>query len=114
MDTVNVIKKLNDSLDNLENSVQTAKGVICKQEVVPADILRRILNYEEVISKQRGLVNKLIIMLERGKSEEAIHLIKIINGLSSMIFEDANDLINSFVTGDKPAPDVNVSERIYN
>jgi chromosome segregation and condensation protein ScpB len=114
MDTVDVIKTLHESLDNLENSIRTAKAVVCKQDPVAADVLKRILNYEEVITKQRGLVNKLIVMLETGKADEAIHLIKIINGLSSMIFEDANDLVKLFVADDNQELDNVVNERVYN
>jgi hypothetical protein len=107
MDTVDVIQKLRHSLDNLEHSVQTAKMAICKQTIIPTDVLKRILNYEEVICKQRILVDKLIVLLETGKATDAVHLIKVINGLSSMIFDDANELINRFLVSDEKedAPD---------
>ena len=113
MKSVEVIKKLRGSLDNLEKSVVMAKTAFCKQEVVSTDVLRRIVSYEEAIAKQKGLADKLIVMLERGKSQEAVQLIKVINGFSAMIFEDANDLIQT-ISGNMHHKDTNqAQEKVY-
>ena len=104
MGSVEVIRKLRDSLNNLEKSVGTAKSALCKQDVISTDILKRVINYEEVITKQKGLVDKLIVMLDRGNANEAVRLIKVINGFSAMIFEDANDLVKT-MSGEEDASD---------
>ena len=111
MKSVEAIKKLRESLDSLERSVVMAKTAFCKQEVVSTDVLRRIISYEEAIAKQKGLADKLIVMLERGKAQEAVQLIKVINGFSAMIFEDANDLIKT-ISGDA-AESTATQEKIY-
>ncbi len=112
MDIVAVITRLRESLDNLEKSVFSAKIAVSNQDVVSAEVIKRISNYEDVISKQRTLVDRLNSVMECGKTDEAMHLIKVINGLSSMIYDDANDLIKTFVNPGKQQSEN--SELLYN
>ena len=113
MKSVEVIRKLRGSLDNLEKSVILAKVAFCKQDVIPTDVLRRIISYEEAIAKQKGLADKLIVMLETGKAQEAVQLIKVINGFSAMIFEDANDLIKTISGVPDVSADQQAQEKVY-
>ncbi len=92
-----VVKRLFRSLDDLEQSVIIAKKVLSSKDPIPLDILRRVSNYEEILVKQRILAKKLCSHIVGNDWDEVSRHVKLINGLSLMIHEDAKSLVRQIV-----------------
>ena len=78
------------------------REVLAEKEEVPQDVLDRVQQYSDIVSKQRGLANRLRAHLTAENWEEVGRHVKLINGLSSMIRDDAQ----SILAGACEAPDV--------
>ena len=90
-----VINRLNDSLDELEKSISIAKKALLSRKEIPLDLIRRVESYENIISKQRALSQQLISYVMNANWDEVARHVKLINGLSAMIHEDANSLLSN-------------------
>jgi len=104
-----LIDKLLNSFDELDRCIQLTKDVLSKKRDVPADVLDRVEQYSAIVSKQRGLANMLEGHLADENWEEVGRHVKLINGLSSMIRDDARSILAGAglhpATGtEKPAP----------
>ncbi|MCB0345330.1 MAG: hypothetical protein KDD66_09430 [Bdellovibrionales bacterium] len=88
-----IVKKLFDSIAELERSVDLAKRAFASSAIVRNDLLDRVNQYDSVLHKQRQLVSQLTDCVEREDWPEVTRHIKLINGLSSLIHEDARSLI---------------------
>jgi hypothetical protein len=99
METVpsKVVKKLFRSLDELEQSIAIAKKVLSSQDPIPLEVMRRVASYEDILSKQRKLARRLCNYMVSGDWEEVSRHVKLINGLSAMIHEDARSLMRGMV-----------------
>jgi hypothetical protein len=94
-----IIKKLFDSLDSLERSIALAKRALHTQEPVAENMLKRVAYYEEVLVKQRKLAHGLCGYIAEGNWLEVTRHIKLINGLSSLIHEDAQNFVTEIFAG---------------
>ena len=92
---IEIISKLNDSLDELETSVSRAKKALTIKQPIPLDVVKRISSYEDIISKQRILSQRLSGFIAQGEWDEVTRHVKLINGLSAMIHEDATALLKN-------------------
>ena len=90
-----VIDRLNDSLDELEKSIAAAKRALLSRKEIPLDLIRRVEGYENIINKQRTLSQDLINYVMNANWDEVARHVKLINGLSAMIHEDANSLLSN-------------------
>ncbi len=90
-----IINKLFESFDSLENAILNAKKTLSKKSDVPKDILDRIDNYEEILNKQRLLALSLNNHSKNGNWDEVSRHIKLINSLSTMIRDDAREILFS-------------------
>ena len=88
-----VIKKLFDSFSELEQAIHSAKAILHQQSNPPQTIICRIEGYESILDKQRGLAAALCGYAQLENWEEVTRHIKLINGLSAMIRDDAREII---------------------
>lgn len=93
-----VIKKLFSSLDELDHSIQLARRALSVRVPYDQSLLQRIENYEEVLSKQRRLAERMCEYIVLGNWDEVNRHVKLINGLSSMIYADAKELTESLIS----------------
>lgn len=91
--SVELVEKLVRSFDDLENCIETTKQILNKKRGVPADVMARVDQYSDIVAKQRDLATNLQHHLQKEDWEEVARHIKIINGLSAMIREDAQAIL---------------------
>ncbi len=100
-----IIKKLFDSLDELERSISLAKKSLSARNPLPEELLKRVSYYEEVLAKQRKLAVSLCDFVAVGNWDEVTRHVRLINGLSSLIHDDAKVLIAQVVSGQNAQTD---------
>ncbi len=88
-----VVKKLFDSLAELEGAVVLARKSFAFDEPENEEVITRIRYYEEVLSKQKRLAQSLCECITKENWAEVTRLIRLINGLSSLIHNDARELV---------------------
>jgi hypothetical protein len=88
-----VVKKLFDSLAELEGAVVLAKKSFTLDEPENQEIMGRIRYYEEVLAKQKRLAQSLCEFITKENWAEVTRHIRLINGLSSLIHNDARELV---------------------
>ena len=93
--TVEGISKLFESLDKLEANITLTKKTLLKHLPVPADVLDRLDQYFNVLTKQRELAQALQEHSKNKNWFEVERHVRLINGLSFLIKEDAQDLVAS-------------------
>ena len=77
----------------LENAVSTAQNAALQKHPRSQDLLQRLDNYQSILHKQRRLAQRLCYYSgQRNWGEVSRHL-RIINGLSQMIRDDAWDIL---------------------
>lgn len=91
-----VINRLLDSFSELERAITTAKLALSRKSNPPQDLLERISHYEHILDKQRVLASSLSRHVANNNWEEVGRHVRIINGLSSMIRDDARELVSGF------------------
>ena len=89
-----LINRLFESFNELERAIQTAKSTLEKKKEPPKDLLERIFNYEQILSKQRNLATSLCGHSALGNWDEVARHVRIINGLSAMIRDDAREILS--------------------
>lgn len=90
-----VIQKLSGSFANLERAITGAKERLCDNPNVAAGVVERIAQYEVVLAKQKSIADSLAESFAKEDFNEISRQINLINGLSSMIIEDAKQIIVS-------------------
>lgn len=93
-----VISKLLESFTELESSIRSAKLALTKRENAPQELVDRVENYERILQKQRVLASELWKHVGNSNWGEVGRHVKLINALSSMIRDDAREV----VTGLRP------------
>lgn len=87
------VKKLFDSISELERSINLAKSTFAASPALRKDLLERVSQYDKVLTKQRQLAAQLSDHIENEQWDEVARLVRVINGLSSLIHEDARSLL---------------------
>ncbi len=87
------VKKLFDSLAELEGAVALVKRYFPQGSAHYGAVADRIRNYEEVISKQKFLVKSLCLHIARENWPEVSRHMKLISGFSATIHEDVKELV---------------------
>lgn len=88
-----LVTKLLESFDELERCIAVTREVLAQKDGVPVDVLSRVSQYGEIVAKQRKLAVELRAHLLRQDWEEVGRHVKLINGLSSMIRDDAQSIL---------------------
>ena len=87
------IQKLFASFNDLVRAIVLAKDALEKRPSTPPDVLRRIEAYGDILHKQKELATALCCHSTMGNLDEVSRHIKIINGLSVMIRDDAKEIL---------------------
>jgi len=93
--TVNklVIQKLLESFTELETAIRSARLALTKRNDPPKELLERVENYERILSKQRFLATDMWKHVSLSNWGEVGRHVKLINALSSMIRDDAREVV---------------------
>ena len=93
MTTEVLVSKLMESFDDLDRCIEMTKEVLAQKENVPADVINRVDQYSDVVVKQRLLAESLKEYINQENWDEVTRHVKIINGLSAMIRDDAQSIL---------------------
>lgn len=98
-----IIERLFISFTELEDSIESAKKTLAAKQEVPAHVFERLSSYDGIISKQRRLATKLAHLMASGEWDEVARHVSLINGLSSLIRDDARSILSSLsLNSDNP------------
>ena len=89
-----LVNKLLESFNELEGCIEMTKQVLADKDGVPEDVLSRVNQYSDIVTKQRELALKLRSHLDTQNWAEVGRHVKLINGLSSMIRDDAQAILS--------------------
>jgi len=107
-----VVDRLHGSFSNLERAISGAKERLSTNPQVDPQVVERIMQYETVLTKQRSIAAELAENFAKGDFKEVARQVNIINNLSSMIIDDAKQIIiglqesSGFDTGEAENDDV--------
>jgi hypothetical protein len=90
-----IIERLFASFSELEQAIVGAKETLKKKENVPQEVFERLGSYDGILAKQRSLASSLCNHIEAGNWDEVSRHVSIINGLSSLIRDDARAILSS-------------------
>jgi hypothetical protein len=90
-----IINRLFQSFSELEQSIVSARATLGGKRNAPPELLNRITMYEEILIKQRELATVLCGHAAIGNWSEVARHIKLINGLSHMIRDDAREILDA-------------------
>lgn len=88
-----VIDRLFDSFKDLERAIGSAKRALGDKPEPPKEILERIDGYQNILDKQKSLATALCGYAKVGNWDEVARHVKLINGLSAMIRDDAREIV---------------------
>ena len=89
-----IIQRLFESFKDLETAIESAKKTLEDRVDPPQEVIKRIESYEEILNKQRALATALCGHAHLGNWEEVSRHVKLINGLSTMIRDDAREIVS--------------------
>ena len=92
--TLSLVDKLLESFDELERCIAHTRAVLAQKKGVPADVMNRVSQYSSIVAKQRSLADGLRDCLDQQNWEEVARHVRLINGLSSMIRDDAQAILS--------------------
>ena len=91
--SVQLVDKLLQSFDELDRCIELTSDVLSKKQGVPGDVLSRIDQYKDIVYKQRSLASELKVHIENQNWTEVSRYVRLINGLSAMIRDDAQEIL---------------------
>ena len=89
-----LVNRLLESFDELDKCIGLTKEVLSQKEDVPSDVLARVNQYSSIVDKQRSLAGEMKGFLANENWEEVGRHVKLINGLSTMIRDDAQAILS--------------------
>ena len=97
-----LISKLLNSFGELERCISMTKEVLKDREDVPADIMSRVEQYSDMVAKQRSLALELEELIAHQRWDDVARNVKLINAFSSLIREDAQEILSVATNGSVP------------
>ncbi len=94
-----LVDKLLKSFDELDNCISVTKDVLAEKEGVPEEVVQRVNQYTDIVAKQRILAADLRSHISEQNWDEVSRHVKLINGLSSMIRDDAQAILSGNIEG---------------
>lgn len=98
-----LVEKLLSSFDELDRCIAVTKQVLEDKDGVPEEVVLRVNQYTEIVNKQRGLAHELREHLDNENWDEVGRRVRLINGLSTMIRDDAQAILAGAGAADVPA-----------
>ncbi len=89
-----LVDKLLESFDELDRCISVTRQILSQKEGVPGDVINRVNQYSDIVAKQRSLADELRGHLLGQNWEEVGRHVKLINGLSAMIRDDAQAILS--------------------
>jgi hypothetical protein len=89
-----LVDKLLESFDELDRCIAVTKEVLGNKKGVPEDVVSRVDQYSDIVSKQRSLAEELRSHISGQNWSEVARHVKLINGLSTMIRDDAQAILS--------------------
>ena len=105
--STSIVSKLVSSFDELDKCIEVTRHIIDSKDLACNDTKQRVEQYAEIVHKQRVLAKTLEEKLSTEEWGEATRIIKLINGLSQMIRDDAHEIISTSLASND---DMDVSE----
>ena len=96
-----LIDKLLESFDELDRCINLTNEVLRNKEGVPSEVLERVSQYSEIVNKQRSLAGNLRAAIETQDWEAVSRQVRVINGLSRMIRDDAQAILAGAMSGEE-------------
>jgi hypothetical protein len=90
-----IVERLFASFSDLENSINSAKATLAAKGEIPEHVIERLSSYDTILGKQRRLALELAKHMSNGNWDEVARHVGLINGLSSMIRDDARAILSS-------------------
>ena len=94
MTTEVLVGKLMESFDDLDKCISMTKEVLSTKPNIHQEVVNRIEQYSGIVVKQRSLAEELRKYIAEENWDEVTRHVKIINGLSSMIRDDAQSILS--------------------
>lgn len=94
MKSTEIMAKLFGSFTELEQAIGGARMKLQKRGSIPQEVLNRLSSYEEILEKQRQLALSLSDHIEKKNTYEVARHVKLINGMSAMIIQDARAILS--------------------
>ncbi|MCB0335383.1 MAG: hypothetical protein KDD62_03735 [Bdellovibrionales bacterium] len=88
------LTKLFGSLKTLETTIENVYERLASKENVSDKVLERVASYRKICDMQKRFSIQLEQKLGEKKYEEVARLVKLINGLSAMIMDDARLILS--------------------
>ena len=104
-----LVDKLVESFDQLDSCIAHTKSELSQKKDVPNDVLSRVEQYTSIVAKQRELAVDLREHLACQNWDEVTRHVRLINGLSSMIRDDAQAILSSATQGFTSSKDQTIS-----
>lgn len=92
-----LVDKLLKSFDDLDRCITVTRDVLTTKQGVPQDVVQRVNQYADIVRKQRDLAVSLRSHLTTQNWEEVTRHVRLINGLSSMIRDDAQAILSGAI-----------------
>ena len=89
------LERLFRSFAELDHAIRRAKGCLSRRSVIPFELMQRFDSYEEILHEQRTLAHELFRHLRNRDWNEVKRLVELLNGLSGMIREDAEEILDA-------------------
>jgi hypothetical protein len=89
-----VIKKLFQSITELEAAIGKAKNSFADRGDSGREVLDRIRHYEDILAKQKKLITSLCEHAMKNDWQEVNRHVKLINAYSLLIRDDARELLS--------------------
>ena len=96
-----LIVRLKTSIDYLEESIKDALRAF-KSRGASSDKLNRLNEYFKLVEAQRGYIAELEAKISNHELDDLSRLVSLINGVSTMIKEDARSLLDEMTEVNKP------------
>lgn len=109
----NIINRLFTSFTELETAIHSARATLAAKESIPQEVIRRLDSYDGILDKQRVLAAKLCESINAGRWEDVSQQVSVINGLSSMIRDDARAILQSLSLNSDGAADTDEEKTFY-
>ena len=93
-----LISKLLESFDELDRCIAVTREVLSQKPGVPFHVLERVEQYADIVRKQRALACELTTQISAQNWDEVTRYVRLINGLSAMIRDDAEAILAGTVT----------------
>lgn len=92
--SVALVDRLLEAFDELERCIAGTQEVLAEKSGVPEDVISRVSEYSRIVSKQRSLAKELKTHIEQQDWQEVGRFVRLINGLSTMIRDDAQAILS--------------------